>query len=287
MNSLPLSGSQHCASKHFARNIRTMSDSALATFVGEMSAALLEARATRVAIAPLTDAHPKLSIADAYAIAKHGVEVDVSAGARVVGQKIGLTAVAVQEQLGVDSPDYGTLLSTMEIEDGGTLRLDEYVAPRVELEIAFRLGKSIRGPGVTAEDVRAATASVHPAIEVVDSRISDWRIKLADTVADRASSAAFVVGSQSLAVDQIDLTDIAVELRRNGEVVESGSSRAVLGDPAVAVVWLANALGELGETLDAGAIVLSGACTRMVTIAPGDEYTATYGDLGELSLAVS
>jgi 2-keto-4-pentenoate hydratase len=253
----------------------------------QLSEALLDARETRVPIAPLTDAHPKLSVADAYAIARHGVDADVAAGARVVGHKIGLTALTVQQQLGVESPDYGALLDTMEIPDGGTLRFDDYIAARIELELAFKLGKQLRGPGVTAADVRAATKSVHPAIEVVDSRIADWRIKLEDTVADRASSAAFVVGAASRAVDEIDLTKVAVNLRRNGELVESGSSKAVLGDPAGAVAWLVNALGELGESLGTGEVVLSGACTRMVSIARGDQYTATLSGLGDLTLTVA
>ena len=258
-----------------------------ASVAQELSDALLDARESRVPIAPLTDAHPDLSVADAYAVARHVVEADVAAGARIVGHKIGLTAVAVQQQLGVDMPDYGTLLDTMEVADGGTLQFKDYIAARIELELAFKLGKPLRGPGVTAADVRAATKSVHPAIEIVDSRISDWRIRLADTVADRASAASFVVGEASYAVDQTDLTKVAVELRRNGALVERGCSNAVLGDPAAAVAWLANALGGLGETLDAEEVVLSGACTKMVSIAPGDEYTATFGSLGELTLAVT
>jgi 2-keto-4-pentenoate hydratase len=267
--------------------IETMTEPAISTEVAqELSAMLLDARESRVPIAPLTETYPGLSVADAYAVAKHGTQADVAAGARVVGHKIGLTAVAVQQQLGVDTPDYGALLDTMQVPDGGILRFSDYIAARVELELAFVLGKSLKGPGVTAADVRAATKSVHTAIEVVDSRIADWRIKLADTVADRASAGAFVVGVVPHAVDDIDLTKVAVQLRRNGEIVESGSSEAVLGDPAVAVAWLANALGELGETLEVDEIVLSGACTRMVSIAPGDEYAATFGGLGELALAV-
>jgi 2-keto-4-pentenoate hydratase len=252
----------------------------------DLSESLLWARRSSTAVPPLTDTYPSLSVQDAYRIARYGVEADIVDGAVPVGHKIGLTAVAVQRQLGVDTPDYGALLDTMEISDGTTLDPVNYIAPRVELELAFRLKSPLRGPSVTADDVRAATESVQAAIELVDSRILDWRITLADTVADRASSAGFVVGGIQRSLDEIDVTTVAVELYRNEELVESGRSDAVLGDPCVAVAWLANALAEFGEVLEAGEIVLSGACTKMVSIAPGDTYRATYAGLGELTLGV-
>jgi 2-keto-4-pentenoate hydratase len=252
----------------------------------ELSDSLLWARRSATALRPLTDAYPSLSVQEAYRIARQGVEADIQDGAVLVGHKIGLTSVAVQRQLGVDSPDYGALLDTMEIADGATLDPADYIAPRVELELAFRLKSSLRGPSVTAEDVRAATGSVQAAIELVDSRIVDWRITLADTVADRASSAAFVVGGTQRSLDELDVKAVAVELYRNGELVERGRSDAVLGDPCAAVAWLANALAEFGEVLEAGEIVLSGACTKMVSIVPGDTYRATYAGLGELTLGV-
>jgi 2-keto-4-pentenoate hydratase len=254
--------------------------------LSKLSDSLLQARRTAIAIPPLTDGNPSLSVREAYAIARHGVEADLQHGARLVGHKIGLTAVAVQRQLGVDTPDYGALLDTMEIADGATLDPAHYIAARVELELAFRLKSSLRGPDVTAEDVRAATGSVHAAIELVDSRIADWRITLADTVADRASSAGFMVGGADRSLDEIDVTAVEVELHRNGELMERGRSDAVLGDPCVAVAWLANALAEYDEGLEAGEIVLSGACTKMLSIAPGDQYRATYSGLDELTLGV-
>jgi 2-keto-4-pentenoate hydratase len=252
----------------------------------DLSDALGQARRTATAIPPLTETDPSLSVAQAYAIARHGVEADLRDGARVVGHKIGLTAVAVQRQLGVDTPDYGALLDTMQIADGAVIDATDYIAARVELEVAFRLRAPLRGPGVTVDDVRAATGSVQAAIELVDSRIADWRITLADTVADRASSAGFMIGGTERGLDEIDVAAVAVELHRNGELVESGRSDAVLGDPCVAVAWLANALAEFDDMLDAGEIVLSGACTKMLSIAPGDEYRASYAGLGELTLGV-
>lgn len=256
--------------------------------VARLSRALLGARDARAPIPPLTESEPDLTIADAYAIARHGVEADVARGARVVGHKIGLTAAAVQRQLGVSEPDYGALLDTMRIEDGATIDRGDYLAPRIEVELAFRLGRPLAAAGVTADDVRAATDAVHPAFELVDSRIADWRITLADTVADRASSGGFVIGAASAAPDALDLANVEVTLERNGSEVHTGRSDAVLGDPCAAVAWLANVLGALGEPLQAGEIVLSGAITPMVDVVSGDRYRARFGaGLGELTLEVA
>jgi 2-keto-4-pentenoate hydratase len=252
-----------------------------------LSEALLHARRTQTPISPLSDSEPGLTISDAYVIAQLGVAADIAAGARAVGRKIGLTAVAVQRQLGVDQPDYGVLLNTMAIADGATVPFGDYIAPRIEVELAFRLGAALCGPGVSTEDVRAATEVVHPSFELVDSRIADWRITLTDTIADRASSAGYVVGDVALPVDAFDVAAVEVELDRNGEVVRSGRSDAVLGDPCAAVAWLANAVSAMGEPLRAGELVLSGAITPMLSLAPGDRFRARFDSgLGELTLAV-
>jgi 2-keto-4-pentenoate hydratase len=236
-------------------------------------------------IAPLTDALPGLSIADAYAIAGRNVSARLAAGARVAGHKIGLTSPAVQAQLGVDSPDYGTLLDEMRIADGAVVDVGEYIAPRIELELAFELAEPLSGTDLTAQDVRNATARVWPSLELVDSRIRDWRITLADTVADAASSAAFVIGDEATAIDEFDPVDVAGELWRGDELVEQGHSSAVLGDPCVSVAWLANALGALGAGLQTGQIILSGACTRMVPVRAGDHFRGVLAGLGEVSVA--
>jgi 2-keto-4-pentenoate hydratase len=247
--------------------------------------ALRTARERRVPITPLTDSEPALSVSDAYAIAQRNVDARTAAGASIVGHKIGLTSPAVQAQLGVDQPDYGTLLDEMRLDDGATVDAERYIAPRVELELAFRLAAPLPGPNVTAEDVRRATDAVMPAIELVDSRVRDWRIRLADTVADAASSAGFVLGGSACSLSELDPTDIAAELWRGTELVERGHSSAVLGDPCVAVAWLANALLELGERLQAGQVILSGACTRMVPVAPGDRFRGVLAGLGEVTIA--
>jgi 2-keto-4-pentenoate hydratase len=253
--------------------------------IDRWAARLTQAAADRHPIAPLTEAIPDLAIEDAYAIAQRIVERRVHAGARVVGRKIGLTSPAVQQQLGVSEPDFGALLDVMELPDGGTVDAGRFIAPRVELELAFELGDRLAGPGVTVADVRRATSAIQPAFELVDSRIVDWRIRLSDTVADSASSAAFVLGGERRAPDELDTSALAVSLRRCGEVVETGVSSAVLGDPCAAVAWLANALTRLGTTLEPGNVVLSGACTRMVDAHPGDVFTGDFGPLGEIGLA--
>ncbi|UGS38234.1 2-keto-4-pentenoate hydratase [Capillimicrobium parvum] len=250
--------------------------------------ALDEARTARRPIAPLTDARPDLSVANAYAIAERLVALRCQTqNARVVGHKVGLTSIAVQRQLGVDQPDFGVLLDVMQLDDGGVVSARDYIAPRVEPEIAFHLGSSLAGPGVTVEAVRAATAAVQPAIELVDSRVADWRIRLADTVADQASAAGFVLGGRRVGLDEVDVTAIDVELRRDGEAMQRGTTAEVLGDPCAAVAWLANTLADIGRTLRPGDIVLSGACTPMVDAAPGVTFSARFGDLGEVRLVIA
>jgi 2-keto-4-pentenoate hydratase len=254
----------------------------------QMSAALRDARDRRRPIPPLTRQHPDLDVQHAYRVAQLTTAADVAAGATVIGHKIGLTSVAVQQQLGVSEPDYGVLLDTGRLRDGEPVSAGAYIAPRVEPELAFRLAAPLSGPGVTVEDVRAATDAVYGAIELCDSRIADWQITLPDTIADAASGAAFLLGGVGRPLREIDVTAVAVRLLRNGEEVHRGRSDAVLGDPCRAVAWLANAVGALGETLQAGEVVLSGACTPMVSIAPGDRYVARFSDgLGDVALEVA
>jgi 2-keto-4-pentenoate hydratase len=246
---------------------------------------LEDARAHRRAIAPPTDAVADLTAGAAYRIARVGIDRRVAGGARVIGHKIGLTAIAVQQQLGVDQPDYGTLLDDMRVADGGTVDRSELIAPRVELELAFVLAQDLAGPGIEVPDVKRATATVQPAIEIVDSRILDWRISFCDTVADNASSARFVLGGRPTAVDALDTSDVQATLTRDETIVESGNTAAVLGDPCHAVAWLANALGEHGTTLRAGQIILSGACTRMVSVTEPCEFRGDFGALGAVAVS--
>ncbi|HEY3772908.1 MAG TPA: 2-keto-4-pentenoate hydratase [Solirubrobacteraceae bacterium] len=235
-------------------------------------------------IQPLTAAVPGLTVQDAYAIAERLVAGRLRDGARIAGRKIGLTSLAVQQQLGVSEPDYGALLDTMQLADGAIVEAVRYIAPRVELELAFHLREPLSGPGVTAEDVRAATAYVQPSFELVDSRVVDWRIALPDTVADNASSAAFVLGGEQVRLDDIDVTAVKAQLRRGDEAVETGTTSAVLGDPCAAVAWLANALAPFDARLQAGDVILSGACTRMAPARAGDRFVGDFGELGRVEL---
>lgn len=256
-------------------------DEATAQALGER---LYEAWRTRIPIPPLTAERPDLGPADAYAIQQVVVARRLAAGERIVGWKVGLTSRAMQEQLGVDQPDYGPILSGFLVPDGGSVETATLIAPRVEAEIAFRLRSPLRGPGLTALDVLAATEGVAPAIEIIDSRIEAWRIKLADTIADLASSARVVVGGRLTPVAGLDLRTVGVVLERRGEVVATGAGAAALGHPAEAVAWAANTLGALGVTMEAGSLVMPGALHASVPAGPDDVFRARFDGLGTVSV---
>jgi 2-oxopent-4-enoate hydratase len=251
---------------------------------------LMVAESAREPIAPLSAAHPDLTIAKAYEIqainARSRAETATSA-ARIVGHKIGLTAKAMQEMLGVDEPDYGCLHADRVLDDGAAIPAADLIAPRVEPEIAFVLADPLAGPGITAEDVLAATAYVLPSVEVIDSRIADWKITLVDTIADNASCARVVLGATRTSVADVALAAVQVELRVNGEPVQHGAGAAVLGHPAKAVAWLANALAEHGVTLQAGQVIMPGSLTAAVPFKQGDHVVADFGLLGSVEVHCS
>ena len=232
------------------------------------------------AIAPLRDMLAPDDGDAAYAIQAINTRAWTDAGRRVVGRKVGLTARSVQAQLGVDQPDFGVLFADMQIRDGGLLPPDRVLQPKAEAEIAFVMAASVDHPEVTRDDVAAAVASVVVAIEIVDSRIADWRISFADTVADNGSSAFFVLGEDHRPLQGLDLWTCGMVLEVNGEMAAVGAGAACLGHPLDAVAWLARTLSRRGEPLRAGDIVLSGALGPMVAIAPGDRLRATVGGLG-------
>jgi len=252
--------------------------------VDALARELRAAELDRAPIAPLTVRHPDLSVEDAYRIQLAAVERRIQNGARIRGRKVGLTSRAMQEMLGVGEPDFGYLLDDMFVEDGGSVPAQRFCAPRAEPEVAFILERPLLGPGCTPDDVVSATSDLIPAMEIIDSRIRDWRIALADTVADNASSAAVVLGSNRRPIRDVDIRTIPVTLSRNGEVAETGTSDAVLGNPAAAVAWLANKLSEFGGRLEAGEVVIPGACTRAVVVQRGDVVSAEFGDLGTVSV---
>jgi 2-keto-4-pentenoate hydratase len=252
--------------------------------VQQLAAELLEAERTRVPIAPLTERYPDLTEADAYAVQLAIVDPKLAAGARVVGKKIGLTSLAMQRMLNVDQPDYGHILDTMTVMEGGECPIDTLIQTRIEPEIAFVLKDDLVGPNVTREQVMAATAYVTPALEIIDSRVRDWKIKLGDTVADNASSARVVLGTTTTPVDAVDLRLVGCVLEKNGEVVGTAAGAAALGDPAVAVAWLANKLATYDIPLKAGEIIMPGALTKAEAVTRGDVIRATYDRLGSVSV---
>lgn len=238
-------------------------------------------------IQALTERFPGLVIEDAYAIQSHNTDRRVNAGALIIGRKVGLTSKPMQNLLGVDEPDYGVLFDDMVVEDGDTIALSSLVQPRVEAEMAFLMERDLVGPGVTTAKALAAIAGVLPSIEVVDSRVADWKIKLVDTVADNASSGLFVLGGRLTPVAGLDLPLIGVAVSRNGEVIDTGAGAAALGNPARCVAWLANKLATFGAGLRAGDIVLPGAVHKMVDVAPGDVFRADFAGLGSVTARFS
>lgn len=252
--------------------------------IEKLAESLRNAAASREPSAPLTTEHPDLTIEDAYAIQGINLDRRVEAGARMVGRKIGLTSRAVQEWLGVSEPDFGGLLDTMAVPNGGTIDTGVLLQPRVEGELAFVLGEDLEGPGVTPHQVIAATDFLLPSIEIIDSRVRDWTFKIQDTIADNASSGFFAVGSRPIMLDEIDTRRVGLTLRKNGRVVSTGAGAACMGDPIAAVVWLANKLGSLGTPLRAGEIILSGALGPVVPVAAGDWVTVEIGPFGEVGV---
>ena len=246
---------------------------------------LATAERTREPVGPLSEREPGLEVVDAYEIQLINIERRVAEGATVCGHKVGLSARAMQQMLGVDEPDYGHLLDDMLVPESTVIAAGDLLQPRVEVEVAFILGAPLRAPGCTVADVLRATEYVAPAIEVIDSRIRDWKITLADTVADNASAGRVVLGGLRTGLDGLDLRTVGAVLRRNGEIAETGAAGAVLGNPATAVAWLANKVHAFGVTLEAGHIIMPGSCTRAVDVGPGDVVRADFDQLGSVTVA--
>ncbi|HSN05704.1 MAG TPA: fumarylacetoacetate hydrolase family protein [Candidatus Angelobacter sp.] len=251
-----------------------------------LGAALYDARRTRVPIAPLTDADPGLTMADGYLVQQAVVRRYLEAGDRVVGYKLGLTSRPMQEMLGVDSPDFAPVMASHVNADGAAVAAADYIAPRLEAEIALVLGDELSGEDCTPLDVVRATEGVVPALELVDSRVADWRIKLPDTVADMASSGAIVIGGRTTPVADVDLRLLGMVFTRDGEVVATGAGAAALGNPAAAVAWLVRTLHPLGAALPAGSIVMTGALHAAVPVRAGETYRAEFDRLGAVTVRI-
>lgn len=250
------------------------------TLGDELYAALRDRRV----VDPLSGRHPDLTIEDAYAIQQRMLSHRLAAGERVVGKKIGVTSQAVMDMLGVFQPDFGWLTDGMVYNEGEAVPAASLIQPKAEGEIAFVLKKTLKGPGVTAADVLAATEGVMACFEIVDSRIRDWKIKIQDTVADNASCGVFVLGDRLVDPREVDLGTCGMVLEKNGEIVATGAGAAALGHPANAVAWLANTLGALDIALEAGEVVLSGSLAAMVPVKAGDNLRVTIGGIGGCSV---
>lgn len=247
--------------------------------------ALAAAKDTRTTIEPLTDVDVHLTVADAYRIQQELVQLLLGDGDRVVGYKLGLTSKPMQEMMGVDQPDYGPVLSNMVYDDGATLDLDRYIQPRVEAEIALMLDAPLQGPGLTAVQAARAVGGAVPAIEVVDSRIRDWRIKLVDTISDLASSAAAVLGPRITPIHGWDLRLCGMVVTKSGVTVDTGAGAAALGNPLTAVAWLANTLAPFEVSLEPGWFVMTGALHGAFPVAPGDVVRASFDRLGPVTVS--
>ena len=243
-------------------------------------AALHAALRGRRTVAPLIEREPALTVDDAYAISLDFLSRRLAEGERVVGKKIGVTSKTVQDMLGVFQPDFGFLTDAMHVEGDIDIAAERLIQPRAEAEIAFILKSGLAGPGVTAADVIAATESIAPCFEIVDSRIDDWKIGIVDTVADNASCGVFVLGEARADPRTHDLPALRVSVTKNGSPLSEGTGAAVQGNPAEAVAWLANTRGAYGVTLDAGDIILSGSLVPLEPASAGDTFEMTLHGIG-------
>ncbi|BBX88772.1 fumarylacetoacetate hydrolase family protein [Mycolicibacterium boenickei] len=251
----------------------------------ELAADLAQAERSRVPMTPLTDRYGDIDVVDAYEIQLINIRQRVAEGARIIGHKVGLSSKAMQDMMGVDEPDYGHLLDEMEVFENVPVKSSNFLYPRVEVEVGFILADDLPGAGCTEEDVLAATAAFAPAIELIDTRITNWQIKLCDTIADNASSAGWVLGEARVSPKDIDICNIDAVLTNHGEVVAEGRSDAVLGNPVTAVAWLARKVESFGVRLKAGDIVLPGSCTRAIDAPPGSDFVADFAGLGSVRLS--
>jgi len=249
----------------------------------ELALALKEAEKTCIAIEAISKGNPDLEINDAYKIQLINIDRELESGKKLTGKKIGLTSLAMQNMLGVNQPDFGHLLDSMEVKEGSVLR-KSMLQPKVEGEIAFVLKDDIKGPNVTVEDVLKATDYVAASIEIVDSRLANWKINIIDTVADNASSGMYLLSEKRVDPNTIDLKKVKMEFYKNGEKINQGVGTDVLGDPANCVAWLANTLWEYGVELKKGEVVLSGAFSAALDAEAGDTFKAVFTELGDVEV---
>lgn len=242
---------------------------------------LWNAAAQQIGCSPIRDL--VTSIDDAYEVQRRNVDRVTEGGDTIIGRKIGLTSEAVQEQLGVDQPDYGSLFASRQTYSGQPTSMDRLLQPRAEAEIVLVLGADLTGPHPTIADIAAATDHVLPALEIVDSRIADWNITLVDTIADNASCGGLVLGTEPVPLDDVDLVNVAMTMTLNGETCSEGIGADCLGNPLIAAQWVASTMVALGTPLRAGDLVLTGALGPMASVKAGDVIVAELSGLGRVS----
>jgi 2-keto-4-pentenoate hydratase len=255
----------------------------VSTAVTDAAARLRQAAERGTPVAPVRDLIGRDDVAAAYAVQRLNVDARIAAGATIVGRKIGLTSAAVQQQIGVDQPDFGVLLDDMAFADGDAVPFAAVLQPRAEAEVAFVLAEDLADGPLDVEQVRAAIDYVVAAIEVCGSRVVDWDISFGDTVADNASSGVYVLGAERRTLAEVSPADVTMSMWIDGQEVSTGNGAACLGDPLNAVVWLAKKARELGEPLRAGQVILSGALGPMRPVSPGAEVTVAISGLGTVS----
>lgn len=257
--------------------------------IATLARQLYDARKSRTPLRHFSKQHPGMTIADGYAIQRAWVALEIADGRSVKGRKIGLTSRAMQQSSQIDEPDYAPLMDDMFFAQGGDIPFNRFIAPRVEVELAFILGKPLRGPGITLFDVLSATDYVTPAIEIIDARIEQFdrdtkqMRKVFDTISDFAANAGIVLGGRPVKPMDLDLRWVGAMLFKNGVIEETGLAAAVLNHPATGVAWLANKIAPHDEQLNAGDVVLAGSFTRPATAVAGDNFHVDYGPLGTVS----
>jgi len=257
--------------------------------IAALARELYDARRTRTALRQFSRRHPGMTIEDGYAIQRAWVALERADGRTIRGRKIGLTSRAMQQASQIAEPDYAPLMDDMFYATGGDIPIDRFIAPRVEVELAFVLGRPLKGPGVTLFDVLSATGYVSPALEIIDARIEQFdrdtkaMRKVVDTISDFAANAGIVLGGRPVRPMDVDLRWVGALLHKNGVIEETGLAAGVLNHPAAGVAWLANKIAAYDETLNAGDVVLAGSFTRPTSAARGDNIHADFGPLGGIS----
>ena len=258
--------------------------------IAQLARELYDARKSRTPLRHFSRQHPDMTIADGYAIQREWVRLEQADGRTIRGRKIGLTSRAMQQASQITEPDYAPLMDDMFFEQGSDIPFERFIAPRVEVELAFVLGKPLKGPGVTLFDVLTATDYVTPAVEIIDARIEQFDRetgaprKVFDTIADFAANAGIVTGGRPVRPLDVDLRWVGALLFKNGVIEETGLAAGVLNHPATGVAWLANRIAAYDEQLAAGDIVLGGSFTRPTAAQPGDSFHVDYGPLGSVAL---